>query len=607
MVSLFSWTYHCIPEAVNFEVMMQNLGSQAQPLRPPKESLKLLADKSTGDSDARSQSAARLLGRLNAGYTVARWRAASGEASMAFNRGPLVPVRAPDVPSTDAAVSKLVWPALSMSGRDYAIFDKSLGMLDATYASAWSLGKLVSISDTVFNAALMRFRSSIWNTSTSNLRKTANGVDDWTKILNDSVNAMKNGQDLASGGFAGTVSRVNKPADTPLAPPVNHPTMAEGLLTEISASINKCASTPKGALYDGFSKDSAATSDWEIIYNWIYDCLYLGHIPAHALFPDPSHLKSFQQSEVPAGSSRLYPEALRFFYIDNAWLDCFIDGALSCANHVEPQYDNIRLKVKQVFNAVLNTEIGTLKKKPPVPRYGFIMRSAAIRATPDIKLTVRRWTLASRTNAKGEKLGPDWIIDPDHDPLVRHTKMDDYTILSLVDCLPEEIAYIEFAQPAHQQRFAFGVNPIIDDNTHLVTRLDPNIDVIRLFTYANKAPPNTEKGVPFDPSGPSPPDMEWKILTTLKDRVGFYNVDTRCINPINIAKKMVDTVIEWGKIDGCFDQSRETTDKSGVATASIFGIEMNDRACKFIAANLNSLSGGEVYLLTDCSCCHRSL
>lgn len=578
LVSLYTWTYQCIPEAVNFEIMMENLGHGRQPLRPPLEQLTALQAKANDTKNldkAATYAASQLYDRLNAGYTIARWRAPSGEESIAFNRGPLVPVMVPEVPSSEKTNPSTAWPGLSMHGRDYAVLDENLGILDATYSAAWSLGRLVAVSDSVFNAALMRFRSSIWNESTSLTRKAENNVDDWSKVLASSVNAVSNGRKLASGDYSGDPSRINKPADASLAPPVDHPDMIGRLVDHIQTTVTAAATTPDGKLYDGFQKKAAASSDWEVVYNWVYECFFLGHIPAHVLFPEPSHLKSINPLPVHAGQSSFQQEALRFFYIDHAWLDCFIDGALSCANHVEPQYDNTRLKIKQTINRVLATPVGDLPKTPPVPRYGFVIRSAVVKATPDLKLTVRGWTrVAMKSTGNVGKY--EWVPDPKFDPLVRHTKLDDCTILSLFDCLPEQVATIELAQPAHQQRFAFGVQSPPFDNP-----IKPNVDIVRLFTDSLKAPPFSETGAPPDPDALLPPDLEWQGLSQKLQDPALYNSNTRCIDSTAIANAFCTALSSWGSQNNCFNESEPPSYPNKTnPSSSILGLELNDRACK---------------------------
>ena len=103
----------------------------------------------------------------------------------------------------------------------------------------------------------------------------------------------------------------------------------------------------------------------------ISEKLYLTDIPAHVLFPDPSFIPE---------------ESLRFFHIDDIWMDCLIDGALSVANHLERDDDAIREEIKQAYNAYLSD--ASLPNLPQIPGYGFILRSAIIKVMPDIRITV---------------------------------------------------------------------------------------------------------------------------------------------------------------------------------------------------------------------------
>jgi hypothetical protein len=104
---------------------------------------------------------------------------------------------------------------------------------------------------------------------------------------------------------------------------------------------------------------------------WISEKLYLTDIPAHVLFPDPSFIPE---------------ESLRFFHVDDIWMDCLIDGALSVANHLERDDDAIREEIKQAYNAYLSD--ASLPNPPQIPGYGFILRSAIIKVMPDIRITV---------------------------------------------------------------------------------------------------------------------------------------------------------------------------------------------------------------------------
>ena len=563
LVSLFSWTYTCIAKAISFVETMQTLATTAQPLRLPKEALEALMPNQNSNTDPlQANIALTLHDRLNSGYTIARWRVATGEETVAFNRGPLVPVLTEEVPGTSFKPSATrQWPPLSMTGKDYAIFDTSTGIMDSTYSSAWSLGKLMAISDSVFNAALMRYRSTIWSTASSATRLATNNVPARSAVLNNLAAAVNSAQNVTSGNFTGAASRINVPADQSPAPPVTDPSISDTFQQAIDYAVDHSATAASsGALYNGFDSAAGNNSDWEIILNWLHDVMYLAKIPAHLLFPEPSSLHNYNLTPIPADQTTLDSEALRFFYIDHAWIDCFIDGALSCANHLEPKYDYTRLRIKAVFNQFLATPIGTSTIKPPVPRYGFVLRSAVVKSTPDLRLTVSCWTL--QTNASGSE--KKWVEDSSRNPLVKYTKMDDFTILALVDCSPEEICLIKFAQPPHQQRFAFNV----DD------QLNPDIQLKKLYTDPSKAPQIDPNNPPVD----SDDALEWKLLDGA-DQISqvqqqtFYSLNSRCIRAMEITIAATRQLLAK---EGQTDPGAYT---DIVPNACVFGIEMNDPSC----------------------------
>ena len=224
-------------------------------------------------------------------------------------------------------------------------------------------------------------------------------------------------------------------------------------------------------------------------------------------------------------------EALRFFYIDSAWMDCFIDGALSVANHLEPVDDKVRRRIKDVYNVYLRNNIDPAPVKPPVPEYGFILRSALIKVMPDIRVTV-----TCRTGT-----APNYKPDPSRQPLVRLTKMDEYTIMGLVDCLPEEIYEIVFAQPPHQQRYIAAA------------QLDPTpvYQIRQLFT--GDAPAGQWPAV--DPT-------QYPYPTTTEMGT-WYDYSSRCVNIIQMAVDLTAVL-------------NETPNFSGYPDSVNFALELND-------------------------------
>ncbi len=589
LVSLFSWTYSCIPDSINFYDTMETLGKQAQPLRPPAETLEKLQKTSTTADPNAALVAKALYDRLNAGYTMARWRAPTGEESVAFNRGPLVPIQAQDVPTPAAGGGSKSWPALSMTGKDYAVLDRSFGVVDATYSSAWSLGKLMAISDSVFNAALMRFRSTIWQAAGSVSRMEANNIQPAAAVLSNSLTAVSAAASITGQNFSGPVSRINKPADLDVTTSMDDPALVALFRQAVADIMNRHASSGSGDAatnYNGFDGAPSNNSDWEVLLNWIHDVMYLATIPAHVLFPEPSYLQSNNTSAVSPDQPTYHPEALRFFHIDHAWIDCFLDGALSCANHLEPEYDYTRLCIKAAFNEFLTTPIASTGIRPPVPRYGFILRSAAVKSTPDLRLTVSCWML--QTAADGTQ---QWVEDPKRDPLVRHTKMDDFTILSLVDCSPDEICAVRFAQPPHQQRFSLSSTLTYDTTSGLVTSAKSDMKLKRLFTNKDQAPPVLD---PYDDTVivDEADAMEWHVFrddwivrdgdTAAVDQTHFYDDSTRCIDAVMITGAANDKLNLWAQGDK-FNGKPPYNDP--VASSCVFGLEMNDSSSKIFTAS----------------------
>lgn len=272
---------------------------------------------------------------------------------------------------------------------------------------------------------------------------------------------------------------------------------------------------------------------------------------AHYLFSDLSHINSAPMATPDVSLPNVAPEALRFFYIDNSWLDAFIDGALSCCNHLQPNNDTTRMRIKDAFNFYLSTPIHGLETRvAPVPRYGFVLRSLAVKATPDIKITVFCWRLDPKTKKWSRDEGTDR-----RDPVVLLNKLDEFTLLCLVDCLPEEICEVRIAQPPHQQRFAMGA-AILQSNDYV-----PELDVRMMYTSSKTSGIEEDGTWPFLKGGDVPTDEK-----------SYYDPTTRVIHPDAIASSVVKALLNSSDFPGLY------TDP--IANSCILGVELNDDCCK---------------------------
>jgi hypothetical protein len=284
LISLYSWTYSSIPEASDFVDTMASIAKDMQTLKPPLATLNSMENIIKPPANAPSaslpkpslQKAAQILhDRLDLSYTISRWRTATGEESVAFNRGPLVSAPTPTVPAKDGQS----WPKLSMTGKDYQIFDRDVGVMDLTYSSAWSLGKLAAISDSPFNAALLRFRSLVWTEAASNTQMLTNNIAPPAVVLAKATTAIASANSQIAT-FTGAVARLNPTSLDTVAPPLTSPAVSPIFATAIQNAVDRYAASVNGAsIYNDFNLAQAANSDWELIHNWISDTLYLAHIP----------------------------------------------------------------------------------------------------------------------------------------------------------------------------------------------------------------------------------------------------------------------------------------------------------------------------------------
>lgn len=373
LISLYSWTYTALPpDPVNFVDSMKaivgdetgSLPGNIQMLRPPTEVIDALKTNKPEATATDTKARAALADRFSKGYTLSRWRCETGEVTAAFTRGPLVPVQTPAVPVKD-------WPTGSTTSKNYQIFDTATGLMDLSYSSAWQLGKILAISDTSFSSALMRFRSFIQNLSKSKVDSDLNGVTPTETIVKGLISTVSGIGSLVDGDVS-QPRRVTAPLNRHAITSLDNPIVAAAMDSTVHTEVGNAAAAGD-ELYNEFNLYGENNTDWSAILKWITDKLYLGDIPAHILFPDPSFIPE---------------ESIRFFYIDDAWMDCLIDGALSVGNHLEKDDDRIKTAVKQWYNMYLKTTIKDTKLKPQIPCYGFILRSQIVKVMPDLKITV---------------------------------------------------------------------------------------------------------------------------------------------------------------------------------------------------------------------------
>ncbi|KIX05661.1 uncharacterized protein Z518_03633 [Rhinocladiella mackenziei CBS 650.93] len=536
IISLFSWTYTALPpDPVNFvdsmRAIVRNIEEGTpmymQMLKPPQRMITAMEEDVASLSAVQNNARKALSRRFDKGYTISRWRAETGEVTAAFNRGPLVPLPVPQVPCHD-------WPTGSTTSKSYQILDRKTGFMDLSYSSAWQLGKILAISDTTFSSALTRFRSFVQGVAESNARSAVNKVPSKISLIRGMRDNVGNIDSLLDDDVS-EPRRVIAPLRRRVVSRLDDPLIMAAMEVTVADTVAEAGSAGP-EIYNEFNVYGENNTDWSTILRWITDKLYLADIPAHWLFPDPSYIPD---------------ESLRFFYIDDAWMDCLIDGALSVGNHLSRDDDLVKTKIKEFYNTYLSTEVpDTDGLKPQIPHYGFVLRSQIVKCMPDLRINLK-W------NNQDEE-------DP-RAPVCQWLRPDDVTLICLLDRPPEELhlfdadhpdnSGIVLSQPPHQQRFSFGY--AWDDEKKLFRFL-----LRQLYTD-------------------NPPDGEWKEEAGFDGNPNdFVNLQTRAINATALAEHVNDQLAKYVDPD---DSDPETSRKyrDWVATSAELAMVLNDPAYYF--------------------------
>ncbi|THC91742.1 hypothetical protein EYZ11_008793 [Aspergillus tanneri] len=392
LCSLHSWTYTVLPpRMLNVPDAMEALGRTLGVLRPPESVIAALKARNDRVSD-------RIACRLDDGYSLVTYRTQTGERSVALYRGPLTPT----------VVPPLTMNHCSNSGIDLQILDKEVGIMDVSYSSAWQLGRTLALGDEAFTAALMRLRRAIHTGAmkASKIRvvqqESADALRTRTDLLKDLPTMVTHLHQIPGLGF-------------------QSPQIGKIYLEEAIKLARHLAQSPDGSMYD--EHNAPNSNDWMVVLKWLMDRMFLDGVPAHYLISDPFHLE---------------PESLRFFSIDQNWVDALIDGALSLGNHQGDDPD--RAAIKAALNDYIQQGPQLLDQETQVPSYGFFLRSDLVTMFPDLRVK----TLPQQSNP------------PKRAPLLRHEIITDGVMLCLLDRTPgsEDFTGLTFTQPPHQQRFA---------------------------------------------------------------------------------------------------------------------------------------------------------
>lgn len=401
LVSLHSWTYICRAPAGDFDTLARGLVRNAE---TGGEALRLRAPAPAPAGNAADESVRRA---IEQGYMPLGHDTRAGQSSFAWFHGPLVPnpVRRFDIP----------WPPPTADAA--LIYDEQSGTFDVSYAAAWQLGRLIALSSRIYGGDTARLHARV---KRAVHRLYEKGVD---------APASE-----ASAFMSWMTEALPSILDTDPAALANVPEPAPKLLAErsdpVAAKLSLCEHSAVRSIIRNLAAEAIRTDPLSRVPEWESRLRILRDIPFAHLVPDQRMLP---------------PESIRFFFIDNNWIDALIGGARSVG------VDSTRaMQEQQLFAGVLHDashdaalahRAKLLEVAPPArdadaggPAVtGFLLRSALVSGWPGLEVEGYRKGAAQRIN------------------LVRNDSFGD-VMLALFD---DRVDRVSIAEP--KEVLAFGV------------------------------------------------------------------------------------------------------------------------------------------------------
>lgn len=306
LASLHNWSFDAVNEPESFASVFEAVGSDATAIGLPMPAAPANAD------------VARAIGL---GYVGLNHALRDGGRTVSWYRGPLAP----------NPVKRTMPQFLPIGTADAALrYDPSIGMLDASYAVAWQLGRLMALQSKDFSTQLFAWKHG--------LRRAA--VDQAEHDLLD--------QRIAVDSDGPAFARRDQTAGAVKA-------LLKSLLS--TGAIAALPAPPPSPVPD--------ESLPEPVTQWLRRLETLHGVPFRYLI---------------AFVGLLPKEAIRFFHLDRNWTDALLDGACSLGSATAGDLATTRSKAA----AVLATA-----EPADQPVTGFIVRSRGVSHWPNLQSAPR--------------------------------------------------------------------------------------------------------------------------------------------------------------------------------------------------------------------------
>jgi hypothetical protein len=189
-------------------------------------------------------------------------------------------------------------------------------------------------------------------------------------------------------------------------------------------------------------------------------------------------------------------ESIRFFYLDRAWTDALVQGALSVGTvnsadraQLESLYTSIRAEVDEEERRVRLPGGEGVQQGPAGPVTGFLLRSRAVSGWPGLHVRAYREELGQADDAAIPE------TDPRRVKLLRMERLAPAVLLVLLDGIP---AVVHIEEPRQGIQFGVRLRP-----TAVPNQFQAGVKARNTLTAQDVNPdPDALVPVPFRPGSP---------------------------------------------------------------------------------------------------------